>query len=282
MAKVRWIGFDMDECIGSVMPLYSFLLGGMKHGKTPRDKLLITRRIADAIIESEIIGLTWLVRPVMLDVLRRIYRAYKRRAIEGAFIYSNNGSPELVEFMMYLCNAFMWRLFSDKSRPWIFCACMHHGSPLRPKGSLVKNFAEIRNCLTAYGKPLPTSTEDLLFFDDLKHVLADEIPNYVQVPAYINHTSVHTLVEVLGFLENIVGSTEWEKIVAQAIKNQEEDMKAHDNIYVMKPQDSSGRTADAAVFLNALDRFLGRRGGGVSRRQRCRRAARTRKNRALK
>ena len=135
--------------------------------------------------------------------------------------------------------------------------------------------------MIAHGFPPPSSPDDLLFFDDMKHVLAGEISHYVQVPPYVNHTSVHTLIEVLGFLEGIVGSEEWRQICDSALAAQESDMKRHDNIYVISPQTREERTADASVFLTAIDRFLTRRGGGASRRY-SRRRRTTRKKRALK
>jgi len=238
----KWIGFDMDECLGSLMPLYPFLIG-LKHLEQPRDALYYMQQV---LIDSELTGNTWILRPAMIDTLKYVYQAYKRGLIYGAFIYSNNSSSEIVRFAQYLCDGIIWRLFDLKDTPKIFKMGLHYCDGIRAHKNLVKSFGEIQDCLLKLDLPLMESVDDLLFFDDLKHVLADEIPNYIQVPAYKHTTPAYKLIELFDLLENVVGAHKWNAIIAKAIKNQTKYVSTH------KPLIN-----DKYIFKIAIMNFIG-------------------------
>lgn len=193
MTSVRWVGFDMDECIGSVMPLFYFV-----ESMDLADML----RIADALIVSEERGVTWLIRPALREILLLLGRTYFAKQIQGAFILSNNGSELLVNFMAVLLNRWIRYLFQLSEDPLVFVMGVSASSSVRlalgDKMTYVKSFDVVQHCLGSYGFPPCSSPSDLLFFDDQPHVLANEIPHYCRVRAYHNQTPVWRVQEVLG------------------------------------------------------------------------------------
>ena len=193
MASVRWVGFDMDECIGSVMPLFYFV-----ESMDLADML----RVADALIVSEERGATWLIRPALREILLLLGRTYFAKQIQGAFILSNNSSELLVNFIAVLLNRWIRHLFQLAEDPLVFVMGISASSSVRlalgEEMTYVKSFDVVQHCLGSYGFPPCSSPSDLLFFDDQPHVLAGEIPHYCRVRAYHNQTPVWRLQEVLG------------------------------------------------------------------------------------
>ncbi len=234
----------MDECIGSVMPLYAFVkyLPAAAHGI-----------LKEALFKSEMEHATWLIRPAIYNTLDILYRAYKSGAIVGAFIFSNNGSQELVNFIAGYLNEYMGKRFFDTDIK-IFKMGVHRTSPLRTPGSLDKSVSEVQRALSGYGLPLLTSERDLLFFDDMVHVLTSEIRDYVQVRPYYNHCPIERVIAALAPCEESVGKVFWEKIVAKA-RHYEND---HDGrLYKSTPPTASENIMDRYVFSQAFRRFLG-------------------------
>lgn len=274
-AVKRWVGFDMDECVGSLMPLYTFvteLPEFYKEAKpdAPADEpwnLLIR-----TIVRSELAGKTWLIRPALISSLNTLYEAWVVGKIQGAFVYSNNGSDRLVRFVASLLNGFVATIHRSRNSR-LFQMAVSLKTPCRTRGSLDKTFADIQACLQAHGLPPASSPSDLLFFDDLDHVLTGEITHYVKVRPYTNYTSVYILVELFDYFKPIVGDAEFQTIAIQAARDQMTDMKARDNIYVLEPPTSAERRQDMAMFRDAFERFFqsASRGGGRTRRwRRCR------------
>jgi hypothetical protein len=245
-SDVRWVGFDMDECIGSVMPLSEFI-------HELRDDNFL--QFLDEIYESEITGRTWLFRPAIVKVLRQLWSAYKRGAIQGAFIFSNNGSEHLVKTVMALLNHFIQRIFSLDYQVEVFQMGVHYGASCRRGFGDIKSYEVIQHCLTEHKLPLCTSPEHLLFFDDLEHVLQSQIPHYVRVPAYFNHTDVSVLADTLmSFGQTQEG---WDDLVETAVKTQQRELKEKGNLYVLSPQDPDSVADDEVMFRKAFHDFLG-------------------------
>ena len=257
------------------MPLYSFL------HSVP---INYNFQILSEIIKSELLGITWLLRPALIQILRRIWLAYEAGLIDGAFIYSNNGSETLVTFARLLCDGIIEHFYPDRYRPFVFKMGIWYNAPCRTRGSLVKSFEEIQKCLAAHKLPQMTTPDDLLFFDDLEHVLQGQITHYVRVRPYFNYTSVYTLIEVLGFLESYVGEKEWKETTEAAARFQIKDMKERENHYILTAPDRTDTEKDKVMFNDALDRFLGvMRRGPRTRRVRSRRGRKSRRiNRRLK
>jgi hypothetical protein len=270
---VRWVGFDMDECIGSVMPIYPFVTKLPKAyaaatGKSGSD---VYEAMTNALYMSEITKNTWVLRPAFYDALSVLYRAFKTGKIYGAFIFSNNGSQELVDFLVHYSNACMARKFNDLDRPAIFKMGACRDSPLRSPGSLIKSYAEIQGALAKKGLPLMSSGRDLLFFDDMVHVLTGEIRDYVQVRPYLNLCPLERVVAALSGLEKLVGSTVWEAVVRLARHYAAEDKDPH---YLKTPPTVKETINDTLMFHQGLKRFLGQRAGAFGKRTRKIRSAR--------
>ncbi len=269
-STVRWVGFDMDECIGSVMPLYTFitmipaLFVEENPDEPPEAAWTLLQR---ALVRSELSGKTWLLRPAIIDALDILYKEWRAGKIKGAFIYSNNGSERLVRFIGFLLNGMIAARHGDKNAR-LFQMGIHLKAPCRTQGSIDKTFTDIQACLSAYGLPPASSSADLMFFDDMEHVLAGEIPNYVQVRPYFNHTSIYTLLEVLDFFRPIVGEAAFKTVAEEAARNQIADLKARDNLYVLTPPTVDEMRSDMAAFRSAIQQFFrsAPRGGGKTRR----------------
>jgi hypothetical protein len=231
----RWVGFDMDECVGSVGPMYTFLT--TTKPAHPYEFLLA---------ETELLRHTWLFRPIMKKVLRAIWQAHKREQIYGCFIYSNNGSQELVNFVRDTFNMMLKMLYKLPEVPNIFKMAVSYYHVCRPDE--VKDYAGIVRCLKYHKLPPPTSPADLLFFDDLKHALADEIPHYVQVKPYWNRMPVDMLASAIG---GVVGI---ELPLDAAKKQEQEDLQHLD--YIFELQSAEDYAGDEAQWLPAIRDFL--------------------------
>lgn len=252
--EVKWIGFDMDECIGSVMPLYTFIaeLPRAFRAAGEQDTAKMYNTIKNCIYLSERAKQTWLLRPAMYDALEALYQAYKAGRFYGAFILSNNGSQKLVNFIAYYCNSYLWRRFHDYTYPQIFKMAVSRHSPCRSPGSQDKTFDEVQRALTAHGQPLLTSPRDLMFFDDQEHILAGEIPHYVRVRPYYNYCKVDRVSGALASCADLIGAEAWAQIVQHA--QEEEAIESH---YVLIPPTVKEYFIDRRMFDVALRSFLG-------------------------
>lgn len=178
--KVRWIGFDMDHCIGHVMPACRFA------------QVFKPGSVAAALLPYEMSGETWLLRPGFIDVIIAVAQAYKRQDIIGAFVYSNNKNKTTVEFAQALLNLIATEICSVAP----FLAGFHRKHAARSSES-EKRYEDICNMLHTADLPIPSSPVDIIFFDDQMHPLATETPHYFQVPKYKAWTRVDKLVEAL-------------------------------------------------------------------------------------
>lgn len=177
----RWIGFDMDECVGQLMPVAQFT-SLYDNPKT----------LAAMLLPFEICGELWLLRPGFHDVIVAVADAYKRNQIAGAFLYSNNKLEQLVEFARALLNL----IARDACGVEPFRAGFHRRSIVRETRN--KHYADVCNLLHCVDLPVPSSPDDLLYFDDRIHPLATEIPHYVHVSPYTSWTPVEHVIAALG------------------------------------------------------------------------------------
>ena len=113
---------------------------------------------------------------------------------------------------------------------------------------------------------------DLLFYDDLEHTLAREIPHYVRVPAYYNYTP-HALVfkEIKAVLQQEgLAAESIREAYSTASRNEEEDVR-NDRDMQIRPPSASAERAALAVFVGGLQRFLAsgpKRAAPTTQRQR--------------
>ena len=234
------------------MALYTFIheLPIAYRAAGGKDSDVLYNTIKNGLYLSERSKMTWVLRPAMYDALAALYDAYKSGLFYGAFVFSNNSSQELVNFVAYFCNAYIWRRFSDFSHPVIFKMGICRLSPSR--NSSDKTVLEIQRALSAHAQPFLTNTRDLLFFDDQEHVLAGEIPNYIRVRPYYNYCRVSRVADALKDCAELVGAEAWDRIVKKATA--EERIESY---YVSTPPNVKEYYLDRQIFLNAFRRFLG-------------------------
>jgi hypothetical protein len=188
--NVRWVGFDMDECIGNVMPLW-FPVHNI-HDTLDWERF----------VERELKTKTWLLNPVFIIVLGTLYTRYTMKELEGAFIFSNNGSQELVEILVHVINLLVQKLHELDAPPSFCKVGFSAASPCRAgfgkERKYEKSFEIIQHCLSASGLRPCSSVKDLLFFDDQVHVLKRDIgAHYCQVTAYTRVCSSRNVLESL-------------------------------------------------------------------------------------
>ncbi len=252
------------------MPLYSFItrLPGLYSEARPEEPSEEAWTLLQhALVRSELSGKTWLLRPAVINALDVVYKAWRTGKIQGAFLYSNNGSERLVRFIGFLLNGIVAAKNGTRNAR-LFQMGVHLKAPCRTQGSIDKTFADIQACLSAHGLPPASSAADLLFFDDMQHVLAGEISHYVQVRPYMNHTSIYTLLEVLNFFRPIVGEAAFKAIFMEAARDQIDDLN-RDAQNVLTPPTVHEMHADLTMFHDAFRRFFRvPQGGGRTRRWR--------------
>ncbi len=267
----KWVGFDMDECIGSVMPLYSFVVSLPRLSGKKKEVLAC---VMQSLYLSESEKATWLFRPAMYTALELVYRAYKDGAIAGAFVFTNNGSENLVRFVAKYCNYWMARHARDFGKPKIFQMAVSRVSPLRSPGSLEKSYAEVQRALGGAGLSALSGPDDLLFFDDMPHRLQSEIAHYVQVRPYMNTCPLDRVVEALKDCAKLVTPEIWARVLEEAKADDRGDRR---DGAVSTPPTVRDTLEDKAVFQGAFGSFLRRRSGGTRRRRRRRHRPGTRR-----
>lgn len=261
MAKpIRWIGFDMDECIGSVMPLFVFVTD-MPHycvvNKMSDKYDQILYELANNLYMGEQLRKTCLLRPAMFHVLKIVYKAHKSQKIQGAFLYSNNGSKELVDFMVFFLNVCIWTMYdTEKKYPIVFQMGCWNGMSARAKYGLVKNFEGIQACLADLHLPQCSSVNDLLFFDDIVHDLKQEIPHYTRVPAYFHQTNMQSLLETISPIAKYFTKEQWDKMLAETRQNIKNDFRRPANEYLSTRQSVQDEIRDIRIFSTALTNFF--------------------------
>lgn len=260
--RIRYIGFDMDECVGHVHPLHPFTNEFMTREKAD---IATVNRAAASLAACERARRTGFLRPCIPDVMCAVYDAVKRGQIRSAFLFSNNSNHSLVEFVGLLLETVVQQERGLAERPRLFEMVISYQSPERGEPTGIKDWASVTRSLAHHGLPLPTTTSDLLFFDDKTHALTPEIKHYTVVPAY--HSSA-TLADALrcglgqgqGKGKKNSNSNRWDKLP-----------RWHGGTAHRVPVEDEGRSA----FLESIQRFLKEpRTHGKSRTYR-----RTRKNR---
>lgn len=250
--RVRWVGFDMDECIGSLMSVWPYCDYMLEH--VPKEKRYaflqeIAARLANANTASRI----WIIRPELDAVLKRLGEAQQRREIVGCFILSNNASLRLVETVRLMMNIRTAKL-THSQRP-LFLVGWHRTAPCRLRRT-TKSWDMIQHCLKASGYPQITTRRDLLFYDDLSHVLQKEIPHYIQVPPYYYttpHKRIHDVLQSL-FAEFDLREPAITATIREADGMEKQEILSDRELVQSPPPTESKKEMD--VFLTGLEGFL--------------------------
>ena len=178
-----WVGFDMDECVGMTHYLYPFA-----RTFVPRNTSGFFTSALKALAKSEMKRSTGYLRPALFPVLDKLYTAWKSGRVAGAFMFSNNSNHALVELIRQLLNTIMGLQHSLPHPPQVVQMAVSAQTPERTASSL-KDWDGVVACLKSKGLVPPVRKQDLLFYDDMPHVLERQIPHYCRVPKYTFVTS---------------------------------------------------------------------------------------------
>ena len=238
----RYIGFDMDECIGNVHPLHPFTNEFLT--RNPADAAFV-QRVVQAYTECERKRRIGFLRSGIIPVMKAVYQAYKAGKITGAFVFSNNSNHSLVEFIRRVMECIVQQEYDLKEPPGMFKMAISFQSPERGPPTAIKDWAAVTRSLSHHHLPLPTSHSDLLFFDDKKHVLTSQIPHYTVVPAYHYESEYSEFARCVHSLVPAALKSRWDSLLSRHVQT-----RAHTPERV--PTTDEGET----VFLSAIRRFV--------------------------
>jgi hypothetical protein len=196
----------------------------------------------------------WLFRPELQTLLNLLKKAHHAHAITGCFILSNNGSARLVELIRRCLNVRTGSVANPKRG--LFVAGWHRTAACRG-GKVSKSFEGVIHCLQSVGLPPPSTHADLLFYDDLDHVMSREIPHYVRVPAYYFTTPHRLVFKDLKpiFQRESVPQDLVERAFADGEAAETADLREDPELIPRPP--SPGETAmHMSVFVDGFRRFI--------------------------
>jgi hypothetical protein len=241
----------MDECLGSFMSLWAFcelLPEQLRSEEKPAFLEGLAERIANS-------GRLWLFRPGLDSLWKALLQAQHHGSIVGCFILSNNGSAELVELVRRAINIRVRQFSTTPGRP-LFITGWHRYARCRG-GKVSKDFDQIQKCLASEGLPTMENTNDLLFFDDLEHMLQRQIPHYIRVRPYNHYTPIHLVHLELSpiFTKFNISPETVSKVMNQGVKTEANDMKNDADMIPYPPtKDDAAESRD--VFVSELKNFL--------------------------
>ena len=193
----------MDECVGTTHYLYPFA------------RIFITRDSSEffnaalkALAKSEMKRHTGYLRPALFPVLRSLYTHWRSGRIAGAFMFSNNSNHALVELVRQLLNMIMGLQHSLPHPPPVVQMTVSAQTPERTS-SFIKDWDGVVACLKSHGFVPPVRKQDLLFYDDMPHVLERQIPHYCRVPKYTFVTPQSLFISLVGPLVPPDLGAEW-------------------------------------------------------------------------
>jgi hypothetical protein len=242
---VCWIGFDMDDCIGHVIPLYRFVMHLPEIMEC--DPVLVHIRMAELLYKSETHGYTWIFRPSFRGMLPLLYKTQHEGRIAGAFVYSNNESPELVDFVVLCMNVFAQLAHGLDAPVALFRLGVSQESPCRAGGGLVKSYEGIQASLKYARLPTCDKPSDLLFFDDSPHVLMGEGAYYCKVAPYTYITPPLHLLTLFETLVDPPSHPLWAAIVQKNLDSKK---------LASGPPLPSFSGPDTTLVFSALRQFL--------------------------
>lgn len=265
--RIKWVGFDMDECLGTLYPLYAYCEELMNRIQDDAIRNQFYIDMIDVLSDQIFIQKNhnlWIFRPQFEHVLDVLIDAFKYGQITGCFILSNNGSKSLVATAQLLLNAAIAKKTHHQITN-LFQAAWSANSPCR--SGLVKSWTVVQTCLKHAGLPTMLDPKtDLLFYDDKVHPsLKKELgPNYIQVSPYFNYTPHQ---HVYSILKPLFDKYKFSQTFRQQFKQYAEQIEKEDMDLIFddtpgKVESYSLRTPSPKIrqqiseFLEPLFRFL--------------------------
>lgn len=179
MESIKWIGFDMDDCLANLYYLQMFV---QAFGVEP---------LVEPLVTSEQAKESHFFRDGIVEIVELVANAYTEKKIFGSFVYSNNGNERIPELCLNVLN----RIAEKRCGVRPFLAAFHRNMVGRT-GTQDKSWEDLLNCLHVCDLPLPSNKESLVYFDDMNHILGSEIPNYVIVPKFRRVTTPQEIAKV--------------------------------------------------------------------------------------
>lgn len=277
-----YLAFDMDGTLGSFMVLWTMVSG--LGGGPLYDELV--RRMAIREKGATPIGM---FRPGIFDVMRRVAKLKRSGAVQGVFIYTNNGSLELAEFVRDVIHRVV--------RYAVFDDVIHFYHPLRVAGANgktpnQKTWFELHKLLVAgrVGAPAGVQPSEVLFFDDQEHtdLMSALGANYIRVPEYTYVAPIRPVIDVFtsSFADYVIPGEDIFEYVGYHGTLDNYIQRLQRDAATASATDASAASATAtpasdngsAIMVRAVSRFEGRRGsnsksmmGGTRRRRGSRR-----------
>lgn len=197
--------FDMDETLAELYSVYYFIATlRLKERNIPSSLIydlnkgynIFVGKVLSKEISNEPLGI---LRPGILDIMKKLSELQKVGKIKNVVIYSNNGHLESLEFIKDLIHKYVQN--SD-----LIKECIHWNHPMRnaetlgQPGAANKTWNVLRNILIKGNckASLKIDTKDIYFFDDLDHTdLKSNLgENYYQVPGYSFKASYDRLADI--------------------------------------------------------------------------------------
>jgi hypothetical protein len=199
---MKYFIFDMDETLAELYSVYYFI-ATLRLRETCSDDMNICKNLSESLLKgldngynrfvdrvlSEEVSNSKLgiLRPGILDVMKRLSEMQKQGKIKNVVIYSNNGHLESLEFIRDLIHKY---IKNDE----LVRECIHWNHPMRGEevlgqpGAANKTWNVLRNILIKGNCKASNNIEasDIYFFDDLDHsdLMSNLGGNYYKVPGY--------------------------------------------------------------------------------------------------
>lgn len=195
--------FDMDETLAELYSVYYFV-ASLKLKETyeehspklapliPNDLIMslklsyrmFVRQVINAEKSTQPLGI---LRPGILDVMKKLYDLQRRNQIKYVIVYSNNGHLQSLEFIRDLIHEYLGTTSLIKE-------CIHWNHHMRDSerstqpGAANKTWDVLKNIMVQGNCKAPSNLEpsSVYFFDDLNHRdLQEKLDtHYYKVPAY--------------------------------------------------------------------------------------------------
>uniref|UniRef100_A0A6C0DSS4 Haloacid dehalogenase-like hydrolase n=1 Tax=viral metagenome TaxID=1070528 RepID=A0A6C0DSS4_9ZZZZ len=209
----RYFIFDMDETLAELYSVYYFIaslrLKGTLEWVNKDEANNITESLNTSLnkaynnfvedvlseeISNEPLGI---LRPGILDVMKRLYDLQKKGLVKHVLIYSNNGHLQSLEFIRDLIHK---HLGTNK----LIGECIHWNHHMRDEDRVLgvanKTWNVIKNIMVngLCNAPSDLRPDNVFFFDDLDHIDLQRAlgRNYYKVPAYNFRASFDRIAEI--------------------------------------------------------------------------------------
>jgi len=238
----RYFIFDMDETLAELYSVYYFIaslrLKGTLEWVNKDEANNITESLNTSLnkaynnfvedvlseeISNEPLGI---LRPGILDVMKRLYDLQKKGLVKHVLIYSNNGHLQSLEFIRDLIHK---HLGTNK----LIGECIHWNHHMRDEDRVLgvanKTWNVIKNIMVngLCNAPSDLRPDNVFFFDDLDHIDLQRAlgRNYYKVPAYNFRASFDRIAEIYkeAILSSDVDIDEFIEYIMDIIISTQED-----------------------------------------------------------